>query len=120
MRLARYGLAVWRRRSLGRAYSNALLSLGQRMYAAGIDDGEIGAKVSAVDEQIRRAGASRVSAEALEAEREKLFRQLAVCALDDEAPLPGAEAEYGEAKEAQIALDKHEKGADAARMSRLK
>ncbi len=117
VRLAYYGLAVWRSRSLGRAYSDALLVLGQRMYAAGIDDGEIGAKISAVAEQLRRAGVSRVSAEALRAEREKLFRQLAACALEDDAPLPGADAEYAESREAQAALKSHDAGVSALRSS---
>jgi hypothetical protein len=117
VRLAHYGLAVWRSRSLGRAYSDALLVLGQRMYAAGIDDGEIGAKISAVAEQLLRVGVSGVSAEALRAEREKLFRQLAACALEDDAPLPGADAEYAESREAQAALKSHDSGVAALRAS---
>src|SRR5579885_171844 len=32
----------WRRRSLSRKFDLALLALGQRMYACGIDDGELG------------------------------------------------------------------------------
>lgn len=95
---------MWRIRSLGRAYSVALLALGQRMYAAGIDDGKIGAKITALDKQLRLAG---VFAEALKAEREKLLRQLAACALEDDGPLPGADAEYASARGAQAALLKH-------------
>jgi hypothetical protein len=36
--------------------------------------------------------------------------QLAVAALEDDGPLPGADAEYRKAREAQAALDRHENG----------
>jgi hypothetical protein len=104
VQLARYGWGLWRRRSLSRAFSGAQLLLGQCMFAAGIDDGELGAKIAALDERIRRAGA----AQALGAERGELLVQLAAAALEDDGPLPGADAEYERAREAQVALQRHD------------
>jgi hypothetical protein len=68
------------------------------MLAAGIDDGELGAKIAALDERTRRA------------EREGLLAQLAAAALEDDAPLPGADAEYERARAAQAALRRHDAG----------
>jgi hypothetical protein len=59
-------------------------------------DGELGAKIAALEERIRSA------------EREKLLVQLAVAALEDDGPLPGADAEYIRARNAQAALHRHD------------
>ena len=72
------------------------------MYAAGIDDGQLGAQIAALDRKISQE-AVRSSAKAVAAERGKLIRQLAVSALAEEAPLPGADGEYRKAREAQAA-----------------
>jgi hypothetical protein len=55
LQLAKLGMNLWRRRRLSAAFAEAQAALGERMYAAGIDDGELGAKITAVDEQLRRA-----------------------------------------------------------------
>jgi hypothetical protein len=94
--LARYGLGVWHKRSLSRAFCHARMLLGRRMIAAGIDDGELGAKVAALDERTSWA------------ERDGLLAQLAAAALEEDAPLPGADAEYRRAREALTALQAHE------------
>jgi hypothetical protein len=65
------------------------------MFAAGIDDGELGAKIAALGQ-----GTGRV-------ERERLLVQLAA-ALEDDGPLPGADAEYGRARQARAALRRHD------------
>lgn len=42
IRLVKYGQGAWRKRSLAQAFYKARLALGQRMYRAGIDDGQLG------------------------------------------------------------------------------
>jgi hypothetical protein len=76
--------------------------LGERMYAAGIDDGLIGAQIAALDQKIGQ-GTIQNSKKAIVAARGKLIRQLAECALTEEAPLPGADHEYRVARDAQKA-----------------
>jgi hypothetical protein len=110
LRLAKHGKNLWRKRRLSEAIVEAQVALGERMYAAGIDDGELGAKISALDEQLRRVQAVGNSIQALTIERGQLVLQLAAAALEDDGPLPGADAEYRKAKEAQEALDRHENG----------
>jgi len=94
--LARYGWCLWRRRSLSRAFADAQRVLGQRMFEAGIDDGELGARIAALNERTSRA------------ERKTLLVQLAGAALEDDGPLPGADAEYQRAREAQLALQRYD------------
>ena len=85
-------------------FSDALFALGQRMFAVGIDDGELVAQISALDEKMRQVKAASGSTKALQAERKRLVLQLAAAALAEEGPLPGADAEYGKAREAQVAF----------------
>jgi hypothetical protein len=119
LQLAKHGMNLWRRRRLSGAFVEAKAALGECMYAAGIDDGELGAKISALDEQLRQAQAVGGSTQALNATRRQLVLQLAAAALEDDGPLPGADAEYHRAREAQAALDRHEKGGDARCAARL-
>src|SRR5205807_6975802 len=77
---------------LRRALLAAELDLGERMYVAGIDDGTLGAQVAALDQRIRRADAGRLPLGPLLARRRELLLRLAAAALEEEAPLPGAEA----------------------------
>jgi hypothetical protein len=91
--------------SVERRIHAAQAALGERMYAAGIDDGELGAKISTLDQQLRRTEAVGGSTQALRAARRQLVLQLATAALEDDGPLPGADAEYRRAREAQAALD---------------
>jgi len=83
------------------------------MYAAGIDDGELGAKISALNEHLRQVENVGGDTLALKAARRQLILQLAAAALVDDGPLPGADAEYRRAREAQAALNRHETGMDA-------
>ena len=108
LRLVRYGRTLWRSRQLRRDFSEAKAALGERMFAQGIDDGETGAKITALEGLIRHAESTGVSSQALKAERSQLVLQLAAAALEDDGPLPGADAEYGRARKAQVALQKHE------------
>lgn len=86
-----------RARVLAEAYTEARIALGQRMYAAGIDDGETGALIASIDEAIARNFISRAEAQDLRAERVLLLIRLADAALEDDAPLPGADDEFAEA-----------------------
>ena len=79
---------------------------------------ESGAKISALDEKVRRAEAVGATTQALKAARSQFVLQLASAALEDDGPLPGADAQYRRAREAQTAVEKHEKGMDAVRMAR--
>src|SRR5471030_2490367 len=65
---AKHGMNLWRRRRLSGAFVEAQAALGERMYAAGIDDGEHGAKIIALDEKLRRAARLNGSTLALNVE----------------------------------------------------
>lgn len=108
LQLAKHGMNLWRKRRLSGDFVEAQSALGECMYAAGIDDGELGAKINALDERLRRAEAVGGSTDALKATRRQLVLQLAATALEDDGPLPGADAEYRRAREAQAALDRHD------------
>ena len=105
--LVMHGIKMWHKSRLSGALVEAETALGERMFAVGIDDGEHGAKIGAVDEQLRRAEAVGGSTQALKTARCQLILQLAAAALED-GPLPGADAEYRKARETQAALDSHE------------
>lgn len=105
--LVRFGTGLWHQQSLEWAFSEAKSALGERLYAAGIDDGQLAAQIANLDKRIRQAEAARRSARALKADRKKLVLQLAAAALEEEAPLPDADAEYQKAREAQAALHAH-------------
>lgn len=105
---AKHGMDLWRRRRMNGAFAEAQSALGERMYAVGIDDGKLGPRISALDEQLRRAEAVGGYTRALMAARRQLVLQLAAAALEDDGPLPGADAEYRRAREAQAALEKYE------------
>ena len=95
------------KRTLKRAFVDAKIALGERMYAAGIDDGRLGSQIAAVNERIRQAHSSQAAGEMLKAERRRLLLQLAEAALEEDAPLPGADAEYARARTAQTVLQGH-------------
>ena len=105
---ATHGMDQWRKRRLSGAFGEAQAALGERMYAAGVDDGELGSRINAVDEQLRRTEAVGHSTQALRATRRKLVLQLAAAALEDDGPLPGADAKYYRARQAQAALERYE------------
>jgi hypothetical protein len=80
------------------------------MYAAGIDDGQLGAQIAAVDLQIRQFHSATTDIKGLKAERRTLLVRLAAAALEEDAPLPGADAEYETARKAQAALANRDGG----------
>jgi hypothetical protein len=92
------------KRTFKRAFVDAKIVLGERMYAAAIDDGQLGSQIAAVDERIRQAHSSQAAGEMLKAERRRLLLRLAEAALEEDAPLPGADAEYARARTAQTVL----------------
>ncbi len=97
-----------RHRWLIAAFTESQTALGERMYAAGIDDGSLGAKIRALDQQLSWAYSAGDSTQSLMSARHRLILQLAAAALEDDGPLPGAEAEYRRARETQAALETHE------------
>jgi len=104
IRLVNYGQGGWRKRSLTQAFYEARLALGQRMYRAGIDDGQLGGRIRDLDECICRATATHAFSKGLKLQQEKLILQLADAALAEEGPLPGADADYQKARKAGAAL----------------
>jgi len=106
LQLAKHGMDLWRKRRLSGAFVEAQAALGERMYAAGIDNGELGPKIYALDERLLWTNALGGPTKALKAARYLLVLQLAAAALEDDGPLPGANIEYLRASEAQAALDK--------------
>lgn len=92
------------RRFLSMAFSEAQRRLGQRMYAAGIDDGELGAQIARLEKKIHEAEVGRIPTTAWEVERKSLFLRLAACAMEEDAPLPGADTEYAAVRELQSLL----------------
>ena len=86
----------------------AEIDLGERMYAAGIDDGSHGAQVAALDRRIQRADTTQLPLGSLLAQRRELLLRLAAAALEVEASLPGADAEYRRARTAPAALREEE------------
>jgi hypothetical protein len=114
-RLARY-LRAWRRRRVSRqAFSDAQLALGRRMYTAGIDDGECGARVHTLDNELRGAEPVKPSGDSPDGRRRNLLIRLAAAALAEEGPLPGADAECRATREAQAALRERDEELAAAK-----
>jgi hypothetical protein len=62
------------------------------------------AQIAAVDQRIRQAEAAGISLLELLAQRRNLILRLAAAALEEDAPLPGADAEYERARLARAAL----------------
>jgi len=90
-----------------RAVFDAQLALGERMNAAGIDDGKLGAQIAALDERIRQTEIAMIPTRTLKVEREILVLELAAAALAEEAPLPGADTEYERVRATLAALAMH-------------
>src|SRR5262249_10316869 len=105
--LVRSMTGLWYERKLTRDCWKAQYRLGEQMYAAGIDDGQLGGQIATLDEQLPRPGATETAGKALRAAGEKLILGLAAAALETEAPLPGAEVEYQQVRECQAALRAH-------------
>jgi hypothetical protein len=80
------------------------------MVAAGIDDGVLGTAIGELEQRIRTVRAMRGSTDALESARTELILRLADLAMEDDAPLPGAETEYHRAREVRTALAHRETG----------
>jgi hypothetical protein len=87
-----------------RAFAEARLALGARMCAEGIDDGRLCGEIAEIEKSIRKAEAAGLTSRGLRRERDALLCRLADAALAEDAPLPGAEAEYRAAREALAAL----------------
>jgi len=94
-----------RRETLERDYRSARLALGKRMFAAGIDDGETSARIAATDQQLLQVGLTGRPRELLQARRTALLLKLADAALEDDAPLPGADEEFAQALALKQALE---------------
>jgi hypothetical protein len=109
LRPATHEKHLWRNLRLRRAFIEVQVALRECMYAAGIDDGELGAKIRTVEEQLHRAESDGHVTQKLKAARHQLVLQLAA-ALENDGPLPGADAEYRRARKAQAALVRDEKG----------
>ncbi len=90
------------REALRLAFDTARVALGERMYAVGIDDGETSQLIARVEARLWSGGDEAIS---LRLERSKLIRRLADAALENDAPLPGADAEFDWAWAAKLACE---------------
>jgi hypothetical protein len=102
--VVKYGQGAWSKQSLAQAFYEARLALGQRMFRAGLDDGQLGGIIRDLDERIFRATAAQAPSKALKLQKVKVILQLADAALQEEGPLPGADAEYQTARKLEAAL----------------
>jgi hypothetical protein len=94
-----------RTRALEEAFADAQLVLGERMFAAGIDDDETGEKIAAINARLSEQDLPGGDAQELRASRNLLFVRLADAALESDAPLPGADAEFEHALELKRQLE---------------
>src|SRR5205823_1254545 len=92
-------------RLLDEAFMEARLALGRQMYAGGIDDGQTGEQIAALDAALAADGMVSGEAHEIRARRLLLLIRLADAALENDAPLPGADAEFAHALELKLALD---------------
>jgi hypothetical protein len=105
LRFVRAARSRRRRDTLERDYRAARLALGKKMFAAGIDDGETSARIAATDQQLLQINLTGRPRDLLEARRTALVLRLADAALEDDAPLPGADAEFAHALALKQALE---------------
>ena len=81
VRLARFPVCLWRRRSARRAFANAQLALGEHINERKEGDRQVQEQIAILEENIRQAEQDKKSAVALKAERKCLILQLASNAL---------------------------------------
>ncbi|HKA07372.1 MAG TPA: hypothetical protein VKD71_08955 [Gemmataceae bacterium] len=94
-----------RRETLERDNRAARLALGEKMFAAGIDDGETCARIAATDQRLLRSSLTGGPRDLLMARRTALVLQLADAALENDAPLPGADEVFGHALTLKRAME---------------
>ena len=94
-----------RSRLLDEAFAEARIVLGRQMYVGGIDDDETGVKIAELDRALAAAESSSGEAQDLNARRTLLLIHLADAALEDDAPLPGADTEFKHALELKRSLE---------------
>jgi hypothetical protein len=87
------------------AFAQAQLRLGEKMYSVGIDNDELGIQIARVDADLRCAVPCHNIVIELRTKREKLLRRLADAALEDYAPLPGAQVDFEQAWAARAAVE---------------
>jgi hypothetical protein len=92
-------------RLLAAAFADARRTLGRQMFAAGIDDGETGEQIAAIDASLAFEGLEGGEAQDLRSQRTLLLIRLADAALENDAPLPGADDEFAQALALKHALD---------------
>jgi|SRR5262245_13586393 len=105
LRFVRAARTRRRRETLERDYRAARFALGERMFAAGIDDGETCARIASTDQQLLKINLAGRPRELLKARRIALVFKLADAALEDDAPLPGADEEFVHALALKQALE---------------
>lgn len=103
-RLAGYGRASWRKRSLRQAVQVAEVALGQRMDAAGVGDQGLRAELAGLDGATHAGEPDRNASTRVQAKREQLLRQLASVAYVRQPP-PGREHEWASLKNVRARAD---------------
>lgn len=115
MRVIRCVKAIWQERTLQRAVVEAELALGRRLHETGHGDGEVRARITALDEQIQSLHAEKRFTRDLQQERKRLIRYLSASAPEQAKPGAAAEREHKNLKEAHDALGLQR---DVARVAR--
>lgn len=101
------------------AFNQTCHSLGFRMWSAGIDDGETGVKIEELQERLRYARKADLPLYGMESLLSELFVRLGLAALDEDAPLPGADEEYAAALKWKTAIIHQETSSDGWRLGQL-
>jgi hypothetical protein len=92
-------------RLLADAFADVRRLLGRQMFAAGIDDGETGRQIAEIDAVLAREDLEGGEAQDLRSQLGLLLIRLADAALENDAPLPGADEEFVQALALKLALD---------------
>ena len=105
--------------STEQALRDAKYGLGERMFNAGIDDGNLGARIALVDARIRTAQNRAEPTDALLCERRMLVLKLADAALPQVDGLcQGAQPEYEKARACEAAFEAAQEQRSTCRLSR--
>jgi hypothetical protein len=107
-RLADFGKARWRVRTLDQRAFEARVDLGRRMAELGIGDAQARERIAQRWESIRNLQAAGTRTRRAAAELESAEARLAQIELERNVPPPGAEAEYAAAMSAHDALRMHQ------------
>jgi hypothetical protein len=116
-RLVKYGVALWRGRSIQREAISAKCALGQHMVETGQGDPEIRSQVAVLAEKISKVELAKQPTKTFQAERDSLLLRLAAQPPKQNGPNGKIEPQVARAKEAEAKCQEHTLASTAARAS---